>query len=216
MPVAFRYDADDLGHALEIAVGPEDTEGISGYSLPVRPGWMVVVTAADGERPLNNVDVLVWHGGAKEPVVLRGENRVFALAEAGECKVEVVVRGSQPGGEIYAATIAPDLQERALRYPRWMRCKACKFLLQALIAALLFHIAHLGLVGQGLSAIAASLSQHAPRLWQLLQALFPNDLLKRLLDLINDYIKEPLNRLLERICQLMGMCPVAAVAIEAG
>lgn len=216
MPVAFRYDADDLGHALEIAVGPEDKEGTSGYSLPVRPGWMVVVTAADGERPLKNVDVRVWHSGAKEPVLLRGEHRVFALAKAGDCKVEIVVRGDQPGGEIYAAAVAPDLQKRALRYPKWMRCNACKFLLKALMAGLLFHVAHLGLVGQGLNAIAASLSKHVPRLWELLGFLVPKELLGKLFDLINEYIHEPLNRLLERACQLLGMCPVAAVAIEAG
>lgn len=213
MRTSVRFDADELGSSLEVSIGRDETEGSRDYTLEVRGRSALAVVLAGGPetngRVPDGVQVVIRDPQDREVMKLNAkEQRVFAMPLAGEGRwsVRVIVARSEPSAEVHAAVMSHELVEKARRKPWWFSCKACKFLLEALVIALLFHIAHWAVVAHGAESIWTYLTAHHPEVAKMLAVLIPAGLLDKFLDLLKDYVQAPFEKALQAACQFLQMC----------
>jgi len=219
MSIAVKYDADELGSSLEVSIIPDDPEGSKTHTLEVKAGAAMVVALVggrDGTRGMpSSVEIEIRNPREERVTTLNLNEQVFADPEAqeGPWSIRVIVVGREPSAEVHAATISPKLLRDSARRPGWFRCETCKALLKALVIALLFYISQWAVVAKAFGALAPYIGKHAPKLATVLAILIPKELREKLLDLLKEYVNEPIKRLLQRICHFLRMCPVLQEAV---
>jgi hypothetical protein len=214
MSMSIKYDADELGSSLQVSVVGGDREGSRTHKLEVQAGSALVVALTgglNGDRwTPNDVEIEISNPQEKTLIRLGRQEQIFAEPnpQEGSWSIRVIVRGPEPSAQINAAAINPQLFKEKGNRPGWFRCETCKTMIKALVIAILFFISQWTIVAKALGSVSAYIGAHAPRLASVLALLIPDGLREKLLELLKEYVNEPIKRLLQRVCHLLGMCPL--------
>lgn len=213
MPREKHYVSEGVGSSLEVVVTRNDRGRLEPFELEVQPGCgllTIVLTASDLHRPASGVAARILDPSGRRVGILDAKNPVYIQTEAqpGTWTIEIVKRSPLASAELNASALNPsEFSRPSNKAPSKLRCGTCKALLKALVVALLFHLSHWIFALQAVGTAAHYLAKHAPAIRAAMALLVPEGLRDKLLDVVKDGIHEPINRLLQRICNFLGQCP---------
>jgi len=203
--------AEEAGVFTSVGVSIEGVgeRGEGYYAIDVPPGaagLIVTITASgpDGvHRVPINAEIRMTSPQEKRVDFGRGEGGQYIFLdnnpEPGRWTLAIAY-GPGASIELNATTVQPDWIERlrdlSARFGSWVGCKGCKRLVKALIVA--------GVIYVGVVNAPAVIAAIPPFLGVILK---DDKIRDRFLELLRKYVKEPLDRLAEKICELLGFCP---------
>jgi hypothetical protein len=116
--------------------------------------------------------------------------------------------GAEASAEINASSLKRGWTEKLRRGARWFSCKTCKLGLRAFVITTILHLNPLVAAGMAAHGVAEVLAAMKPAVLDILTQtlLLEGGALPHLISIILDYIEDPLDRLLERICTWLYLC----------
>jgi len=210
-----QYISEGVGSALEVTITTNDRGQLDPFELEVQPGCgmlTIVLTATDLHRPPTGIVAQIVDPRGEVIGFLNAENPVHAQTDAqpGTWTIRVTKQNMHPlaSAELNASAINPsEFRSPSTKVPGKLRCGTCRTLLKAVVVALLFHLYHWLVAFKAVGTAAIYLAKHAPGVATALALLVPEDLRDKLLDVVKEGIDEPIKRLLQKICHVLGQCP---------
>lgn len=216
MPREKHYISEGVGSSLEVSITRNDRGRLEPFELEVQPGCgllNIVLTDTDPRGPAKGIAARILDPRGRRVGILDAKNPVYTQTDAqpGTWKIEIKLNPNlllSASAELNASAINPAaFRPSSNKAPGKLRCGTCKTLLKAAVVALLFHLYHWVVAFKAVGAASAYLAKHAPGVLVVVGLLVPPDLRDKLLDVVKDGIDEPVKRLLQRICNLLGQCP---------
>lgn len=210
MPREKQFVSEGIGSSLEVTIARSDRGPFEPFELEVQPdcGMLTIaLTATDLHRPATGIVARIIDPSGKPVGVLHAQNPIYTQTDAqlGTWTIHVTKPKLNPlaSAELNASALNPS----AFRQPGKLRCGTCRTLLKAVVVALLFHLYHWVVAFKAAGAAAGYLAKHAPSVLAALGLLVPEGLRDKLLDVLKDGVDEPIKRLLQRVCNMLGQCP---------
>lgn len=204
----------EMGDVLEISLSAKDTGGVIESNLDVPQGCPALAIAVTAGGP---------EGFRRGPtgasaVVQRPNGSSVELSDSSSGQQTYVVKNPEPGrwqikinyqpdcdAEVNASALPRNWRTLLARSARWFTCKACKYALKAFVIAML---AQLGPVAVAAVGAAEILEFAGPAFEALCEALNLTESLRgEFLEFLDFLADDPIDRILERICAWLRLCP---------
>lgn len=214
-----RTSIPDVAETVEISIASEDSGNFVKTELQVpEDAIALAVTVTDGgpdghTRGPRNVNVVVRDPAGQDvsdstTSLQNGQMCVLVDHPTNGTWVIEVEYGAAAAAEINASSLKRGWKEKLRRGTRWFSCKTCKVALRAFVIATLLHLGPLVAAGIAAKGVVAVLEAIKPSLLTILMQTLTLEggALPHLFSIILEYIDNPVDRLLERICSWLGFC----------
>lgn len=219
MPISIvGTSVPDAVEALELTIEAE-ASGFSRTQLQVHPDSLalaITVTDAgpDGHtRGPRGVRVVVSNPTGEDVAQNASyfqDGQLCILIEKpieGTWKIEIEY-GAAASVEINASSLSRGWMDKLRRGTHWFSCKTCKFALRTFVIATLLHLNPLVAAGVAAHGVAEVLAAIKPIVLDILTQtlMLEGGDIPHVFSIILDYIGDPVDRLLERICGWLRLC----------
>jgi hypothetical protein len=221
MPTSIvRSSIPDVGESIEISLSPDNTGGAFRTDLHVPADAVALAltftdAGPDGHnRGPRNARIVVRNPAGEDVSRIAGrfeDGRLCILADSpseGSWTIEVEY-GAGASAEINATSVKRGWRDRLRQGARWFGCKTCRIMLRTFVIVTLLHLGPLVAAGVAAQGVGAVLQAMQPILLEILQQTLriAAGELPHVISIVLEYFDNPVDRILERLCSWLQLCP---------